>query len=104
SGAIPRPRCNGPMIGYKPWSRRRRMGRIPRPLHSHDGTEGRLMKHFLRTQLSPDAVLDGADAFFPTIGLRATAQAARTREFSGPLGTLALSVKKEGGHYTFVEI
>ena len=29
---------------------------------------------------------------------------ARSRVFSGPLGTLELSVKAEGGHYTFVEI
>jgi len=28
---------------------------------------------------------------------------ARTRTFTGPLGALKLSVKAEGGHYTFVE-
>ena len=29
---------------------------------------------------------------------------ARSRTFAGPLGTLQLVVKKEGGHYTFVEV
>ena len=28
----------------------------------------------------------------------------RSRTFSGDLGTLQLSVRKEGGHYTFVEV
>lgn len=61
------------------------------------------MKHFYRTHLSPHDVLERADAFFPTIGLLSSATAARTRSFSGPLGVLRLSVKAEGGHYTFVE-
>ena len=29
---------------------------------------------------------------------------ARTRQLTGPLGTLKLSVRAEGGHYTFVEV
>ena len=29
--------------------------------------------------------------------------AARARTFSGPLGTVSVLVKPEGGHYTFVE-
>jgi hypothetical protein len=29
---------------------------------------------------------------------------ARSRTFSGDLGTLQLAVRKEGGHYTFAEI
>jgi hypothetical protein len=62
------------------------------------------MRHFFRTQLQPDAVLTTADQFFPTIGQSRTAQAERTRTFTGPLGTLTMSVKKEGGHYTFVEV
>lgn len=28
----------------------------------------------------------------------------RSRTFAGDLGTLQLSVRKEGGHYTFVEV
>ena len=67
------------------------------------------MKHFHRTSVLPDAVLAEADAFFPTIGLRQTHAAARSRSFEGVVGapeepqTLTLSVKMEGGHYTFVE-
>ncbi len=61
------------------------------------------MRHFHRTSIHPDRVLAIADAFFPTIGLAPTTRAARARGFSGELGTLRLSVKMEGGHYTFIE-
>jgi hypothetical protein len=62
------------------------------------------MRHFFRTQLTPADVLSVADTFFPAIPLERTAHTARSRTFSGVLGTLQLSAKKEGGHYTFVEI
>lgn len=62
------------------------------------------MRHFFRTQLTPSKVLDVADEFFPGLPLERTAHTARSRTFSGILGTLQLSVKKEGGHYTFVEV
>jgi hypothetical protein len=62
------------------------------------------MRHFYRTQLKPADVLRIADEFFPTLPLERTAHTARSRTFSGLLGTLQLSAKKEGGHYTFVEI
>lgn len=67
------------------------------------------MKHFHRAHLNPDVVLREADVFFPTIGLRQTAAASRSRTWEGVVGTpdepvtLTLSVKMEGGHYTFVE-
>ncbi|MFI5311119.1 MAG: hypothetical protein ACHQQ3_07810 [Gemmatimonadales bacterium] len=67
------------------------------------------MKHFHRTHVAPEAVLAEADAFFPTIGLKQLAAGARTRSYEGVVGTpdepvtLALSVRMEGGHYTFVE-
>lgn len=61
------------------------------------------MRHFHRTSVAPDAVLETADRFFPTIGLRATASGERARTFAGPLGTMTLGVRMEGGHYTFVE-
>lgn len=67
------------------------------------------MLHFHRTSLHPDAVLATADAFFPTIGMRRTAEGPRSRTFRGVVGTpelpatLELSVRMEGGHYTFVE-
>ena len=61
------------------------------------------MRHFYRTHLSPADVLAAADQFFPGIGLAQNTTAPRTRTFSGPLGALKLTVKAEGGHYTFVE-
>jgi hypothetical protein len=62
------------------------------------------MLHFFRTQLAPTEVLRIADEFFPTLPLDRTAHTARSRTYSGQLGTLQLSVKQEGGHYTFVQV
>jgi len=62
------------------------------------------MRHFFRTQITPADVLRVADEFFPLLPLERTAHTARTRTFSGMLGTLQLSARKEGGHYTFVEV
>lgn len=62
------------------------------------------MRHFYRSQLPPHDVLNRADAFFPQIGEAALSTAARARTFSGPLGVMKLTVKAEGGHYTFVEV
>ncbi|MEO8909922.1 MAG: hypothetical protein ABI408_06800 [Gemmatimonadaceae bacterium] len=62
------------------------------------------MRHFFRTQLTPAEVLRIADDFFPEIGMERNGQTAKARMFAGDLGTLQLTVRKEGGHYTFVEI
>jgi hypothetical protein len=62
------------------------------------------MRHFYRTHLVPAAVIAAADRFFPTIELAPTATAPRARTFTGPLGTMTLSARPEGGHYTFVEV
>ncbi len=62
------------------------------------------MRHFHRTHLVPADVVAMADAFFPTIGLSASATGSRTRTFAGALGTMKLAVRPEGGHYTFVEV
>ena len=62
------------------------------------------MRHFFRTQLLPADVLRISERFFAEIDLERTGHTARSRTFTGPLGTLHLTVKKEGGHYTFVEI
>ena len=62
------------------------------------------MRLFHRTSVGPAAVIEAADRFFPALGLASTARADRSRTFAGPLGTLTVSVKMEGGHYTFVEV
>lgn len=62
------------------------------------------MRHFYRTHLNLSDVLAAADAFFPGIGLAQNTTAPKTRTYSGGLGSLKLSVKAEGGHYTFVEV
>lgn len=67
------------------------------------------MRHFHRTQLHPDLVLSTADAFFPSIGMMPAAESHRSRTYRGSVGTpeqpseLVISVRMEGGHYTFVE-
>lgn len=62
------------------------------------------MRLFHRTSVGPAAVMAAADRFFPALDLAATETAPRARTFTGPLGTLRLTVKMEGGHYTFVEV
>ena len=62
------------------------------------------MRHFYRSQSTPVDVLAVADRFFPELGMTLVTSAVRTRAFTGPLGALKLSVKPEGGHYTFVEV
>ena len=62
------------------------------------------MRLFHRTSVGPDAVMRAADDFFPALGLTATATQPRRRTFAGPLGTMTLTVRMEGGHYTFVEV
>ena len=62
------------------------------------------MRHFHRCQISPAQVLEAADEFFPSIGVAQQMTAPRSRTFSGPLGSMRISAKPEGGHYTFVEV
>lgn len=68
------------------------------------------MRHFYRTQLTPADVIEAADVFFTQLGLRITASELRTRTYQGVVGTpevvanARLSVKPEGGHYTYVEV
>jgi len=62
------------------------------------------MRHFYRSHATPADVLVAADRFFPELGLTLVTSTVRGRSFSGPLGALKLTVKAEGGHYTFVEV
>jgi hypothetical protein len=62
------------------------------------------MRHFYRSHLPPADVLDRADEFFPTLGLESQSTTARGRSFAGTLGTMTLTARAEGGHYTFVEV
>ena len=61
------------------------------------------MKHFYRSQLSPARVLETADDFFPSLGIAQQATAPRARTYTGQRGTIRLTARAEGGHYTFVE-
>ncbi len=61
------------------------------------------MRHFHRTTLAPDAVLASADLHFGALGLARGGADARSRRFAGDLGTMTISVRMEGGHYTLVE-
>lgn len=62
------------------------------------------MRLFHRTTLTPDAVLSHADTFFAALGLNKSASEKRSRTFGGSLGTMALTVRMEGGHYTLIEV
>jgi hypothetical protein len=68
------------------------------------------MKHFHRTSVAPDTVLAEADTFFTALGMQQTATAARSRSWTGVVGTpeepatVSMVVRMEGGHYTFVEV
>ena len=61
------------------------------------------MRHFHRTTLAPTAVLTLADGFFASLGMEKGGADLHSRGFSGLLGTLRLSVRMDGGHYTVVE-
>ncbi len=61
------------------------------------------MRLFHRTSLHPDLVMQEADTHFGALGLDRVHVESRARHFRGALGTLVLTVKMEGGHYTFVE-
>jgi hypothetical protein len=62
------------------------------------------MRHFHRCSLTPDMVLEHADRYFGELGLARSSADARSRAYAGALGAMTLSVKMEGGHYTFVEV
>lgn len=61
------------------------------------------MRHFHRTSLTPHQVLEAADRHFGALGLTRGGADARSRAFAGTLGTMRLTVRMEGGHYTLIE-
>ena len=62
------------------------------------------MRHFHRTHITPAQAIAVADRFFAALGMSATESADRRRVFEGPLGSMTLSARPEGGHYTFIEV
>ena len=61
------------------------------------------MKYFHRTSITPDQVVERATGFFGP-QLTPTEETSRRRGFSGTIGTLAMTVQAEGGHYTLIVI
>jgi hypothetical protein len=62
------------------------------------------MRHFFRSHMTPAEALAVADPFFAALSMSAVTTTARTRELTGALGTMKVSARAEGGHYTFVEV
>lgn len=62
------------------------------------------MRHYHRTHVTPERVIAAADEYFPTLALTRQAATARSRVYAGELGTVKVSAKPEGGHYTFVDV
>jgi hypothetical protein len=68
------------------------------------------MRHFYRTHVNPATVVEAADTFFAELELTPVARTDRSRTWRGVVGdpetpsAVRLTVKPEGGHYTFVEV
>ena len=61
------------------------------------------MRYFHRTSLSPDSVLEAAKHFFGA-RLAPSEEAPRRLSYSSAIGRIAVSVRAEGGHYTFIDV
>jgi hypothetical protein len=61
------------------------------------------MRHYHRTQVTPELVMAAADEYFAMLHLARQASSPRSRVYAGELGTVKVSAKPEGGHYTFIE-
>jgi hypothetical protein len=61
------------------------------------------MKYFHRTSASPTQVLDRAKAFFGS-RLTPAEESSRRRVYRGAVGTVSVTARAEGGHYTLVEV
>ncbi len=62
------------------------------------------MRHYHRTHVTPETVLQAADEFFPKLALTRQASGERSRTFGGELGTVKIVITPEGGHYTFIDV
>jgi hypothetical protein len=62
------------------------------------------MRHFTRTTLGAEQALAIADTHFAELGLARASTPAPARGYAGPLGSLTLRTRSEGGHATLVEI
>lgn len=60
------------------------------------------MKYFHRTSMPLDAVVNAAKGYFGS-RLAPAEQAPRRLAYTGGLGKVTVSVRADGGHYTFVE-
>ena len=61
------------------------------------------MRYFHRTSLSPDAVLEEADKYFPA-RVSSADSGRRHRSYAGSVGRILLQVEAEGGHYTLITV
>jgi len=61
------------------------------------------MRYFHRTSVRLEDVLPEAERFFGS-GLSASGRTLRSRTFSGPIGTIKVTARAEGGHYTLVTV
>ena len=61
------------------------------------------MRLFHRTSILPSDVITLADDFFRALGMTGTSDTMRSRTYAGPLGTLRVRVRSDGGHYTLIE-
>lgn len=61
------------------------------------------MQYFHRTSASPDAAMQAAASFFGT-RLAPTDESPRRRSYAGALGSVRISARPEGGHYTLVTV
>ncbi|MES2306198.1 MAG: hypothetical protein V4558_11855 [Gemmatimonadota bacterium] len=61
------------------------------------------MQYFHRTHISPDAVVAAATGFFGA-HLTPAEESPRRLGFKGALGSVTVSVRAEGGHYTLITV
>ena len=61
------------------------------------------MRYFHRTSATPEQVLEAAKGFFGG-KMSPAEESPRRRSWRGATGQVTVSVRAEGGHYTYVEV